>query len=152
MCVRDSCVYELDALCCLIHESYVRSVGRYSFVRNYVAIPVQLEVILQYVGWCVRVVWTLLAINAVASDSFCWLTFATPSCLFTYSVGANCSHAVVMCWIVSGSFPHLLHSSLIIIIIIIITLLLYKYTGKIIRILNTFFILCITVHVASMQT
>ena len=39
------------------------------------------------------------------------MTLAKPSCLFTYSVGASCSHAAVMCWIVSDSFPHLLHSS-----------------------------------------
>jgi hypothetical protein len=39
------------------------------------------------------------------------MTFATPSCLFTHSVGASCSHATVMCWIVSDSFPHLLHNS-----------------------------------------
>ena len=59
MCVRDSYVYQKGVLCCLIHESYVRSVGRYCFVRNYAAIPVQLEVvILQHVGWCVFVVWT----------------------------------------------------------------------------------------------
>ena len=57
--MRDSCVYQKGVLCCLIHESYVRSVGRYCFVRNYAAIPVQLEVvILQYVGWCVLIVWT----------------------------------------------------------------------------------------------
>ena len=31
--------------------------------------------------------------------------------LKTYSVGASCSHAAVMYWIVSDSFPHLLHSS-----------------------------------------
>ena len=36
---------------------------------------------------------------------------ASPSCLFTYSVGASCSHAAVMCWIVSDSYPHLLHFS-----------------------------------------
>jgi hypothetical protein len=54
MCVRDSYVYQKGVLCCLIHESYVRSVGRYYFVRNYAAISVQLEVvILQYVGCCV---------------------------------------------------------------------------------------------------
>jgi hypothetical protein len=50
LCVRDNYVYQKGVLCCLIHESYVRSVGRYCFVRNYAAIPVQLEVvILQYV-------------------------------------------------------------------------------------------------------
>jgi hypothetical protein len=53
MCVRDSCVYQRSVLCFLIHESYVRSVRRYRFVRNYAAVPVQLEVvILQYI-WLV---------------------------------------------------------------------------------------------------
>jgi hypothetical protein len=57
MCVRDSYVYQEGVLCCLIHEDYVRYVGRYCFVRNYAAIPVQLEVvILQYICWCVLVV------------------------------------------------------------------------------------------------
>jgi len=53
----------------------------------------------------------LSSINSAASASFWWIILATPSCLFTYSVGASCSHAAVMCWIVSDSFPHLLHSS-----------------------------------------
>jgi hypothetical protein len=35
VCVRDSYVYQKGVLCCLIHESYVRSVGRYCFVRYY---------------------------------------------------------------------------------------------------------------------
>ena len=57
MCVRDSYVYQKGVLCCLIHESYVRSVGGYCFVRNYAAIPVQLEVvILQHVGWCIIII------------------------------------------------------------------------------------------------
>jgi hypothetical protein len=44
-----------------IHDSYVRSVRRYCFVRNYAEVPVQLEiVILQYIGWCVLVVWTVV--------------------------------------------------------------------------------------------
>jgi hypothetical protein len=59
MCVRDSYVYQKGVLCSLIHESYVRSVGRCCFVRNYAAVPVQLEVfILQCIGWCVLAVWT----------------------------------------------------------------------------------------------
>jgi hypothetical protein len=53
----------------------------------------------------------LSSINSAAYASFQWITFATLSFLFIYSVGANCSHAAVMCWIVSDSFPHLLHSS-----------------------------------------
>jgi len=47
-------------LCFLIHKSYVRSIKRY-FVRKYAAIPVQFEIfILQYIGWCVLVIWTLI--------------------------------------------------------------------------------------------
>jgi hypothetical protein len=43
----------------LIRESYVRSVSSYCFVRNYAAIPVQLEfVVLQYISRCVPIVWT----------------------------------------------------------------------------------------------
>jgi len=50
-------------------------------------------------------------INSAASASFWWIILASPSCLFRHSVGASGSHAAVMCWIVSDSFPHLLHSS-----------------------------------------
>jgi hypothetical protein len=58
MCIRDSYVYQKGVLCFLIHESYVRSVERYQFVRKYAAVPVQLEiVILQNIGWCVLLVW-----------------------------------------------------------------------------------------------
>jgi hypothetical protein len=39
-------------------------------------------------------------------DAVCY-----PISLFTHSVGASCSHAAVICWIVSDSFPHLLHNS-----------------------------------------
>jgi hypothetical protein len=49
--------------------------------------------------------------QSAASASFWWISLASPSCLFTYSVGAICSHVAVICWTVSGSFPHLLHSS-----------------------------------------
>ena len=59
------CVYwgqlRLSRRCSLffIHESCVRSVRRYCFVCNYAVVPVQLEiVILQYIGWCVFIVWT----------------------------------------------------------------------------------------------
>jgi hypothetical protein len=40
MCIRDSYVHQEGVLCFLIHESYVRSVRGYCFVRNYIAIPV----------------------------------------------------------------------------------------------------------------
>jgi len=57
----DSYVYQKGVLCFLIHKSYVRSFKRYCFVRKYAAIPVQLEIfILQYIGWCVLIIWTFI--------------------------------------------------------------------------------------------
>ena len=53
----------------------------------------------------------LSSIKSVYSASFWWITLATLSCLFMYAVGASCSQAAVMCWIVYDSFPHLLHST-----------------------------------------
>ena len=95
-----------------IHEIYVRSVRRYCFVRNFAAVPVQIEIaILQYIGWCVLIVRTFVFNQFSCFCQFLIDNFFTPSCLFTYSVAASCSHAAVMFWIVSGSFPHLLHSS-----------------------------------------
>ena len=44
------------------------------------------------------------SINSAASASFWWITLASPSYLFTYSVGASFSHAAVICWIVSDFF------------------------------------------------
>jgi len=55
MCVRDSYVYQIGGLCFLFVE--VMS-GRLAviFIRNYVAIPVQVDVVaLQYISWCVPV-------------------------------------------------------------------------------------------------
>ena len=50
MCIRDNYVYQIGGLCFFIHENYVRSVSKYCFIRNYAAIPVQLEiVIIQYI-------------------------------------------------------------------------------------------------------
>jgi hypothetical protein len=46
MCVRDSYIYQKGVLCCLIHESYVRSVGRYCFVRNYAAVIIIIIIII----------------------------------------------------------------------------------------------------------
>jgi hypothetical protein len=77
-------VYQKGVLCCLIHESYVRSVRRYCFVRNYAAIPVQLEVvILQFVGWSVLVVWTFACYQfscfcQFLVDNFCYAYLLTP--------------------------------------------------------------------------
>jgi hypothetical protein len=61
----------------------------------------------------------LSSINSAASASFWWIIFATPSCLFAYSVDASCSDAAVTCWIVSDSFPKIVIVIVIIIIIII---------------------------------
>ena len=56
-------IKKVRALCFLIHESYVRSIKRCCFVRKYAAIPVQLELfILQYIGWCVLIIWTVIII------------------------------------------------------------------------------------------
>ena len=61
MCIWDSYVYQKGVLCFLIHKSSVRSIKRYCFVRKYAAIPVQLEIfILQYIGWCVLIIWTFI--------------------------------------------------------------------------------------------
>ena len=61
MCIWDSYVYQKGVLCFLIHKSYVMSIKRYCFVRKYAAIPVQLEIfILQYIGWCLLIIWTFI--------------------------------------------------------------------------------------------
>jgi len=61
LCVRNNYVYQISGLCFFIRESYVRSVSRYCLIRNYAALPVQLEVvILQYINSCVPVVWTFV--------------------------------------------------------------------------------------------
>jgi hypothetical protein len=63
MCIWDSCVYQKGVLCFFIHESYVRSVRGYCFVCKCTAVTVQLEtVILQYIGWCVLIVWYIVVI------------------------------------------------------------------------------------------
>jgi hypothetical protein len=72
MCIRDSYVHQKGVLCFFFfHENYVRSVRMYFFVRNYAAVPVQLEIVIpQYIGWCVLIVWTLTSISSAASASF----------------------------------------------------------------------------------
>ena len=61
MCIWDSYVYQKGVLCFLTHKSFVRSIKRHCFVRKYAAIPVQLEIfILQYIGWCVLIIWTFI--------------------------------------------------------------------------------------------
>ena len=39
------CLSKRCSLIFFIHESYVRSVRRYCFIRNYAAVPVQLEIV-----------------------------------------------------------------------------------------------------------
>ena len=56
-------------------------------------------------------VWTFVFSQFSCFCPFLRVTVASPSCLFTYSVAASCSHAAVMWWMVSDSFPHLLRSS-----------------------------------------
>ena len=57
LCVFGTTIYQKGLLCFFIHESYVRSVRTDCFVRNYAAVPVQLEIaILQYIDWCVLIV------------------------------------------------------------------------------------------------
>jgi hypothetical protein len=61
MCICDSYVYQKGVICFLIDECYIRPVKSYCFVRQYAAIPVQLEiVILQYIGWCVLIIRAVL--------------------------------------------------------------------------------------------
>jgi len=98
-------------LCFLIHKSYVRSIKRYCFVRSVLRFQYSFKFsfsstlagVYLYYGH-------LSSVSSAASVSFWWIILVSPSCLFTNSVGASCSHAAVMCWIVSDSFPHLLHS------------------------------------------
>jgi hypothetical protein len=77
-------------LCFLTHKCYVRSIKRYCFVRKYAAIPAQLEIfILQYIGWCVLIMWTFIINQFICFCQFLMDNLASPSCLFTYSV---CAH------------------------------------------------------------
>ena len=48
MWIRDSYIYQIGGLYFFIRESYVKSVSRYCFIRNYNAIPVQFEVVVLY--------------------------------------------------------------------------------------------------------
>jgi hypothetical protein len=61
LCSWNSCVYQEGIFCFLVRERYAKSVGRYCFVRNNAAIPVQFEVvILQHVCWFVPIVWAFV--------------------------------------------------------------------------------------------
>ena len=71
MYAEQLCLSSRGSLFFFINESYVRSVSRYCFIRNYAAIPVQLEVVfLQYVSWCVLIAWTF-----VCNHSSCFCQF-----------------------------------------------------------------------------
>jgi len=71
MCIWDSYVYQKGVVCFFIHKSYVRSIKRHCFARKYAATPAQLEIfILQHIGWCVLIIWTLSSINSAAFASF----------------------------------------------------------------------------------
>ena len=84
MCVWDSYVYQISGLCFFICESYVRSGSRCCFIRNYAAIPVQLEVvILQYISWCVPIVWTFV--------------FSQFSCFYQFLVDNFCYSSMSFC-------------------------------------------------------
>ena len=61
LCVFGTTMSTKRYFCFLIHKSYVRSIISYCFVLKYAAIPVQLEIfILQYIGWCVLIIWTFI--------------------------------------------------------------------------------------------
>ena len=83
MCIGGSNVYQIGGLCFFIRESYVRSVIKYCFIRNYAAIPVQLEVVvLQYISWCVPIIW-----NFVFNQFSCFCQFLVDNC---YSIVSFC--------------------------------------------------------------
>jgi len=84
MCVQDSCVYQISGLRFFIRESYVRYNSRYCSIRNYAAIPVQLEVvILQYISWCLPIIWTF-----VYNQFSCFRQFLVNN--FCYSIMSFC--------------------------------------------------------------
>ena len=71
MCVRDRCVYQKGVLCLLIQEIYVRSVRRYCFVRNYVAVQYSLKLSFSSTLAGAYLQYELLStINSAASASF----------------------------------------------------------------------------------
>jgi len=112
MCIRDSYVYQIGGLFFLFVKvissplagivlSVIMLRFQYSLKSSFSSM---LSGVYLYYG-------LLSSINSASSASFWWITFATPSSLFAYSVDASCSHVTVMCWILSDSFPYLLNSS-----------------------------------------
>ena len=77
-------IYQISGLCFFIRESYVRYVSRYCLIRNYSAIPVQLEVVvLQYISWCVPIVRTF-----IYNQFSCFCQFLVNN--FCYSIKSFC--------------------------------------------------------------
>ena len=56
LCLSESCsLFSYSWRLCQVH------IKQYCFVRKYAAVPVRLEiVVLQYIGWCVLMVWTFV--------------------------------------------------------------------------------------------
>jgi hypothetical protein len=66
-----------------IHETYVRSIRGYCFVRNYAAIPVQLEIV---IGWCV----SLLIVRTFVFNQFsCFCQFLMGSFRYPHHVSLH---------------------------------------------------------------
>jgi len=65
---------KLVVFCFFIRESYVRSVSNYCLIRNYAAIPVQLEVVflqyiiskvkVQYISWSVNIIIIIIILHS----------------------------------------------------------------------------------------
>jgi hypothetical protein len=86
MCIRDSYDYQIGGLCFFIRGSYVGSVSRYCFIRNYAAIQYSLNYHSQYIGSCVFILWAF-ALNQFSCfcqflmDNFCY------SIMYLYILG-----------------------------------------------------------------
>ena len=61
LCVFGTAMSIKKAFFIFLFMKVVRSIKRYCIVRKYDAIPVQFEIfILQYIGWCVLIMWTFI--------------------------------------------------------------------------------------------
>jgi hypothetical protein len=65
MCIWNSYVYQEGVLCFFIHESYVRSVKRYCFVRKYATVPVKLEIVILQYSIIIMIIVTMIIIREV---------------------------------------------------------------------------------------
>ena len=71
LCVFGTAMSVKKVFFVFFYESYVRSFRRYCFVRNYAAVPVQLEiVILRYIVWCVLIHGLLSSSSSPSSANF----------------------------------------------------------------------------------